>query len=378
MKILFIASASRMGGASVALYNLIKGLKDQHEVVVLLPKSTGYMCDKLDELGVPYYCFQYYLSVHAPSSYNFKQKVVHYLKLIVFNNLAKFRLKSLLKKLKPDIVHNNVGPLDISFDVCKKMDIKHVWHQREYQDKDFGMTFFPSKAHYQKKILDPANRNIAITKGVFAHWNLRDCDRVIYDGVFDTNIPVKTAERVVEEPYFLFAGRLEEAKGVMTVIEAFNKFNETHVGYKLLIAGRKNGVYADKCISFVESHNLTNQVIFLGERSDVYQLMSNAVALVVPSRFEGFGFITAEAMYNRCLVIGKNTAGTKEQFDNGFEQTGHEIGLRFHTDDELVAQMEVAISKDCGSIKADAFNVVTRNYSTSQHAENVDLFYHSI
>lgn len=57
--------------------------------------------------------------------------------------------------------------------------------------------------------------------------------------------------------------------------------------------------------------------------------MSKAQALIVASRFEGFGFITTEAMWNDCLVIGKNIAGTKEQFDNGVAETGHEIGLRF-------------------------------------------------
>ena len=45
--------------------------------------------------------------------------------------------------------------------------------------------------------------------------------------------------------------------------------------------------------------------------------MSKALALFVPSSFEGFGFITVEAMFCGCLVIGRNTGGTKEQFDNG-------------------------------------------------------------
>lgn len=49
--------------------------------------------------------------------------------------------------------------------------------------------------------------------------------------------------------------------------------------------------------------------------------MNRATALIVPSPFEAFGLITAEAMFNKCLVIGKDTAGTKEQFDNGQKNT---------------------------------------------------------
>ena len=58
--------------------------------------------------------------------------------------------------------------------------------------------------------------------------------------------------------------------------------------------------------------------------------------LIVPSIFEGFGFITAEGMANGCVVLGRNTAGTKEQFDNGVKMTGKEIGVRFIDDNEML------------------------------------------
>ena len=57
---------------------------------------------------------------------------------------------------------------------------------------------------------------------------------------------------------------------------------------------------------------MCDNVKFLGIRKDIYSLMKNAMALVVSSPSEGFGFITVEAMLNGCLVIGRNTAGTKE------------------------------------------------------------------
>ena len=44
-------------------------------------------------------------------------------------------------------------------------------------------------------------------------------------------------------------------------------------------------------------------------------------------------------MYNGCLVIGRNSGGTKEQFDNGLKKTGKEIGLRFENIHELEKEM---------------------------------------
>ena len=62
----------------------------------------------------------------------------------------------------------------------------------------------------------------------------------------------------------------------------------------------------------------------LGYRKDIPELMSNAKCLIVPSPNEAFGFITAEGMFNGCLVVGKNTAGTKIQFDNCKKYAGRD------------------------------------------------------
>lgn len=75
-------------------------------------------------------------------------------------------------------------------------------------------------------------------------------------------------------------------------------------------------------------------------RKDIYSLMKDAMALIVPSYWEGFGFITTEAMFNGCLVIGRNTSGTKEQFDNGLDRHKKEIALRFNTQKELENHMK--------------------------------------
>lgn len=58
----------------------------------------------------------------------------------------------------------------------------------------------------------------------------------------------------------------------------------------------------------------SDKVIFLGFQSpeNIRSLMSQAQALIVASRSEGFGRMTAEATLHHCLVIGKQTGGTEE------------------------------------------------------------------
>lgn len=380
MKILYISSSSDWGGASVALYNLIKSLICHHEIHVLLPKEEGKFVDLLNTLGASCYFIDYTLTIR-PKLNNLTECLkypIRIWKLLLKTRKARNSLTSLIDNIKPDIVHTNVGPLDIALDICKNRRIPHIWHLREYQDLDFGMTFFPNKKKFYKRIHSTGNYNIAITKGVYNYWKLRPCDSVIYDGVFDEE-QLKRNLIICHEKYFLFVGRVQEAKGVHYAIKSFQQIHKRYPEYKLLIAGQCiDSIYKKRCENMISKAQINNHVLFLGERNDVYELMSKAVALIVPSRFEGFGFITVEAMINRCLVIGRNTAGTKEQFDNGLEFSGQEIGLRFSTINELTKQMERAINEDFQNICGLAFQTASSLYGVQTHAETVETFYKKI
>ena len=105
--------------------------------------------------------------------------------------------------------------------------------------------------------------------------------------------------------------------------------------------------------------------------------MSHAALLVVPSRNEGFGFITAEAMFNGTLVIGRNTGGTKEQFDNGLQLIGREIGVRYESLSELICKLKEYDDVSDRNIQMirDAQNTVCCLYDKALQARKVFDFY---
>ena len=113
----------------------------------------------------------------------------------------------------------------------------------------------------------------------------------------------------------------------------------------------------------------------------VRQLMEKATALIMASRAEAFGRVTAEAMFAGCLVIGRDTAGTKEQLDNGLTQIGREIGLRFSNVHELSQHMFDITYKGIETyfpMIKDSQNVVRHLYTTESYAEGVKNFYKQI
>jgi glycosyltransferase involved in cell wall biosynthesis len=255
-------------------------------------------------------------------------------------HIFKKQLIKTVKTFNPDIIHTNVGVLHTGHYVAKEMKIPHVWHVREYQDLNFGWKPYPNKDKYLRLLSDKNNYPVAITRGVYEHHLLdrNKNSQVIYDGVFDADkIPeIKTQKK----EYFLFVGLVSEGKGTDEAIKGFLSVAYELTDYELWIAGSGSVQYIEKLKKISIASGFGNKIKYLGHRTDVYQLMTEATALIVSSKFEGFGFITAEAMLNGCLVIGRNSAGTKEQFDNGRKLHGEEIGFRYNTTSELSMVLE--------------------------------------
>ena len=379
MKILYIASSSRWGGGSAALYNLISGLKKYgHDSYVLFPNEQDKrFCVELDKIGINYTFADYHLTIY-PHTKNPLKFIVRLFRVIKKQLHAQRIITSIIQMYNPDIVHTNVGPLDIALTPCQKCHIPHVWHLREYQDKDFGMTSYPSKSYFIKRISQKGNYNIAITNGVFSYWKLNpQKDVIIYDGVFSKNVE---EIRCSIDKIILFAGRVERAKGLYDVLIPFSKLIKMHPDFKLIVAGRysNESSYYQQCIRLIDKLGITDSISFLGEISNVNEWMAKSKALIVASQFEGFGFITAEAMLNLCFVIGRNTAGTKDQFDKCLEATGIDCGYRFMDEDSLLEGLTYAVEHDTSEQCKLAYSVVINNYTIERHCASVEAYYQKI
>ena len=274
------------------------------------------------------------MRTHIYPEYNSINNILLFpLKLLyhfVVNHKAFQQICTISKYYKPDVVYTNVSVIGVGQKVAEKIKVPHIYHIREYQYLDFGMRIIPSSSTFKRMLQN--QYSICITKGIQSHFGLNNQNSVvIYDGVRSEDVAFFDKRK---EKYFLFVGRLDKTKGVRIVLEAFAKSRiRTHT---LKIAGASLSKNEDNQLKeLVKEYGIEDRVEFLGVVNDVDSIMRKATALVMASQFEGFGLVTAEAMFNGCLVIGRNVAGTKEQFDNGLKWTGDEIGMRWNSVDEL-------------------------------------------
>ncbi|MEO7048302.1 MAG: glycosyltransferase, partial [Ferruginibacter sp.] len=125
-----------------------------------------------------------------------------------------------------------------------------------------------------------------------------------------------------EEKYILYCGRLENIKGVKTLIEAVK-----NTGITLKIAG--SGNEEDNLKKLVDSENIKN-VQFLGFRNknEIFKLINNASFGVCPSEwYENFPYSIAETFLFSKPVIGSNIGGIPELVKDG------KTGFLFNTGD---------------------------------------------
>ena len=138
---------------------------------------------------------------------------------------------------------------------------------------------------------------------------------------------VRNSERPTEPAYFLFAGRLEQIKGLQDVIPHFLDGGDT----ELWVAGR--GTYEGELKRLAAG---SPRIRFLGFQTpeDLRALYRNAIALVVPSKFyETFGLVVIEAFREGTPVVARNLGPLPEII----EQSGG--GLLFSDQQELKAAL---------------------------------------
>ncbi len=283
------------------------------------------------------------------------------------------------KKEHVDIIHSNSSVLTAGFRASNWLKIPHITHIREYGDLDFSMNL----PHLQHQLTSDNNYSIAITKGIATHRPSKN-QKIIYNVIIEPNRILNIQKK---EDFFLYAGRIEYSKGIDILIDAFIEFCKKNPDSKtmLKITGDYNTESSinlrSELLDKLSEANISDRVIWLGNRSDISDFMAHALATIIPSRFEAFGRVMPEAISNGCIVIGKNTGGTKEQFDNGLKLCGHEIGFRFDTVKELSEIMTKIVNTDFNEFTSmihGGFHTVMQLYTNSSYYNSVIEYYNEI
>lgn len=370
-------------GSTKAFLSLLEGvMRLEVRPTVIVPDDNG-VCRTLREMGVDLHVVRF--KHHTYPDLNSAKDAILFLPRIAgrmwMNRRASAAVKKILLERRIQLVHTNVSVVSVGMTAAQSLGIPHVFHFREYGDLDFGMRYFPSKDIFYRRIAQSGSRFICITRGVMAHHNLPvDRTRVIYDGVKKHRDTMPDEDR---GNYFMYAGRIEPTKGLIELLKAYREALSAseHLPALKILGAPSDANYSQEVMSYVLNHHLDGHLEFLGEKDNIDHYMAHALAIIIPSRFEGFGFCMTEAMFNGCIVCGYNNAGTKEQFDNGLQLTGAPIGFPYNTQEELkelLLRLSTTAKAELDPYRQRAFRAVNELYTAETHANTVYTFYRDI
>ena len=116
-----------------------------------------------------------------------------------------------------------------------------------------------------------------------------------------------------KRPYFLYLGRQDPYKNLHRLITAFAKLPNCQ-DYELWLVGSVDKRYTPQLQLQVAELGINSQVKFLNyvPYSDLPKIINQAIALVFPSLWEGFGFPVLEAMACGTPVITSNISSLPE------------------------------------------------------------------
>lgn len=383
MTILYVLiSTDPYSGSTKSFLRLLKGVMQAGVKPVIVVPDTDGIYGTLTDTGARV-IVQYEKGCTWTGAKNLKQTLLYIPRQIGrmwINWRARRSLEKKLEGIDVDLVHSNSTVASLGRYIAHRRGLPHLYHVREYGDKDFGLTYFPTNAIFRKHLRDKGTYTACITQDIQRHHGLvgLSSSRVIYNGILPEKAectPVQT-----ERNFFLYAGRIEPTKGLLKLVKAYSLYARSVPSpLPLKVAGEAiDSTYMQSVERCISANGIGNLVVFLGKVDDIADLYQTAKAIVISSENEGFGRCMPEAMSCGCIAIGHDTAGTQEQFDNGLRLCGTEIGLRYNNEEELLSallRVHNMPEQEQNTLRGNAFRCVSSLYTDRVYTDSVLAFY---
>lgn len=142
--------------------------------------------------------------------------------------------------------------------------------------------------------------------------------RVIHNGLEDIQL---LDGPITEQRHDFLIGciaRMDRAKGIMVLFDAFVQLAERHPTMRLVLAG--HGDVSEELARRIEFLGLQSKVDILGHfDGNIEILLSSFNVYVFPSLWEGFPYSIIEALRSACVIVATKVGGIPEAVTDGVE-----------------------------------------------------------
>ncbi|MBW4592657.1 MAG: glycosyltransferase family 4 protein [Brasilonema angustatum HA4187-MV1] len=298
--ILYLITKSSLGGAQGNVYDLIENFRADYEVHLGVG-STGPLTENVSKLGV---------IVHFIS--NMTREIDLFKDLLAIKGCI-----SLIHKIKPDIIHTHsskagfVGRVAGRIYKIPTVFTAHGWGFSPGTPKQRG-----NIALIAEKLLAPMtaklicvsenDRHLALNLGVGNHDSLE----IVRYGISNQLVPIANPSQ--QPPRMLMVARFNEQKDQATLLQAIS-YLPTSVHLDLVGSGPS----LESCKALAQSLGIGDRISFLGDRTDVPDLLAQSQIFILSTHYEGLPISILEAMRAGLPVVATSVNGIPEEVEHG-------------------------------------------------------------
>lgn len=300
MNILIVATTMGMGGAEKQISDLVNNFVGKGHCITILALKGDFHFTFPDNVEL----------IKVDSAKN----ALGFLKSI-------YSVVKATRRIRPDIVHGHMATANFICRAARLFSLKtplictahsvnegggkiRMWL---YRITDFLSTITTNVSveaveHYIEHKAAPAKKIIPVYNGIDLNiFNKSSLQLAHINGL-------QSCEG--RHPVLLNVARLVDAKDHDNLLRAFSLLKARYPNAVLLIAG--DGPLKQNIADQASSLQLSNDVLLLGTRKDIAELMSISDIFVLSSAWEGFGLVLAEAMACDLPVVSTDCGGTRE------------------------------------------------------------------
>lgn len=337
MRLAFVTHYTELYGANLSLLNLIDGLGGYGYACHVIAPEDGDLLTELSRRGIPAARLPFEWWVSAERSW---------LGGVTRRLRNRRHLPAIQKQLTDwqiDLVYSNSSVFDIGAKAARAVGRPHVWHLREFGDRDYDL--HPDFGHaFHRRQFEKADAVVCVSHALrqyFLGASPVAHSHVVYNGVaraaeFDARRAAADDLAGRTQPFtFALVGRFRESKGQAIALRAFAHVAGTYPDVRLLLVGGAGGTgdqaYYDGCRTLANELKVADRVEFWGYIADPERAFLACDVALMCSRNEAMGRVTAEAMAACRPVIGYDSGGTSELIEHG------RTGLLYRGEAEVLA-----------------------------------------
>lgn len=371
------------GGTTYSTFTIAKELVARgHEVHAFARvTSAGTLARDLESCGVRVHDGRAPILVHPLSPQSLPMRVVRFgleqLRRFVAYPKSEREIESIIKSCSIDLVAIASGAIATGSQAATKAGIPYVWHVREFMQEDHNLDYYPWAPVYDR--MNAARDLICVSRAIEDKFRKLCPDAhtdVVYNGIDATVFnPDGRVECPAGDPVrIMFSGGIKHSKGAFLALDALGQLPDG-ASFVFDVYGEEGGAAGENAkdyLAYARERGVEGSVHYHGTVSNIADEYRSHDLLIVASKAEAFGRVTAEAMLCGCAVVGSASGGTPELISDG-------RGYLFAPQDasSLADALKRAIEDTEGRerVCAEALSYAREHFSVKAYVDGIETAY---